>query len=195
MADSSSMTQVLLFEGISSWVITPQQNCTECWVTWLWVDHRWLLVRPKRKPVLWRSRSKYRCVNLAKTRGRCQPFGANSKISYKVGDWQLSPPLRREAAAAGPPFPIGATTLVTGRFDVDPNLLFHPSFRRGQRKGPYKVLQGKPSPRRVVKYSNKLLDSVVMVPSINGFKERVDRVWTVFPHLPVKYWTLIFQIF
>ncbi len=37
-----------------------------------------------------------------KLRGRYKPFRANSKISYVAGKWHLSPPIRREPAAAGP---------------------------------------------------------------------------------------------
>ncbi len=46
----------------------------------------------------------------------CSPnlvaFGANSKISYKVGNWHSSPPLRRETAADGHSFLEAATTSV-----------------------------------------------------------------------------------
>ncbi len=49
------------------------------------------------------------CVSLiAKPRGRYQLFGANSRISYKVGNWK--PVLRRETAVAGPSFLAEATT-------------------------------------------------------------------------------------
>ncbi len=51
----------------------------------------------------------------AKPRGKYQPLRANSKICYKVGDWQSSPPLQRETAATGPSFL--APTTATGRPD------------------------------------------------------------------------------
>ncbi len=51
----------------------------------------------------------------AKPRGRDLPFRANSKISYKVGNWHSSPSLRRETAAVGPSFLAAVTT--TGRPD------------------------------------------------------------------------------
>ncbi len=45
------------------------------------------------------------CASLwAKPRDRCQPFGANSKISYKVGNLDPPPSIQIEAAAAGPSF-------------------------------------------------------------------------------------------
>ncbi len=37
-------------------------------------------------------------------RGRYQSFQANSKISYMVDNWHLSPSLGREIVAAGPSF-------------------------------------------------------------------------------------------
>ncbi len=39
---------------------------------------------------------------LANPRGRYQPFRANSKIIYKVGNWHSSNSLRRDMVAAGP---------------------------------------------------------------------------------------------
>ncbi len=39
-----------------------------------------------------------------------QESRVKSKISYRVGNWQTSPPLRRETAAAGPLFLAAATT-------------------------------------------------------------------------------------
>ncbi len=49
----------------------------------------------------------------AKPRGRYQPFRANSKVSYKFGNWYSSPALRREIAAPVPSFLAAATA--TGR--------------------------------------------------------------------------------
>ncbi len=46
----------------------------------------------------------------AKPRCRYQPSRANSKISYKVGNWHASPPLWRETSATGPSFLAVATT-------------------------------------------------------------------------------------
>ncbi len=46
----------------------------------------------------------------AKPRCRYYPPRANSKISYLVGNWYASPPLRRETAATGPSFLAAATT-------------------------------------------------------------------------------------
>ncbi len=37
----------------------------------------------------------------AKSRGRYQPFGANSKVSSKGGNWNSLPPQRRGTAATG----------------------------------------------------------------------------------------------
>ncbi len=51
----------------------------------------------------------------AKPPGRCQPCGRNSKIGYKVVNCWLSPPRRREPAAAGPPILAAVTT--SGRPD------------------------------------------------------------------------------
>ncbi len=70
---------------------------------------------------------------------------------------------------------------------------FFPPARRGLRGHPYKVLQGASHGRRrglafsvrVVKYWNKLPTYVVTAPSVNIFKNRLEKVWTeVFPHLP-----------
>ncbi len=121
---------------------------------------------------------------------RYQPSRANSKISFKVGHWHSSPPLRRETAAAEPSFLAAAMTdLITalkifkGLLDIDPNLVFHP----------YKVLQctshrqriGSAFSVKVVKYWNKLQASVVTAPSVDVFKKRSEKVGTeVFPHLP-----------
>ncbi len=46
----------------------------------------------------------------AKPRCIYQPSRANSKISYKVGNWHASPPLKRETTATGPSFLAAATT-------------------------------------------------------------------------------------
>ncbi len=76
---------------------------------------------------------------------------------------------------------------------IDPNLFFLPPARRGLRGHSYKVLQGASYRRRrgsifsvwVLKYWNKLPASVVTAPSVNGFKKRLEKVWTeIFPHLP-----------
>ncbi len=46
----------------------------------------------------------------AKPRCRYQPSRANPKISYTVGNWHVSSPLRRETAVTGPSFLAEATT-------------------------------------------------------------------------------------
>ncbi len=46
----------------------------------------------------------------AEPRFRYQLSRANSKVSYKVGSWHASSPLRRQTAAAGPSFFALATT-------------------------------------------------------------------------------------
>ncbi len=69
----------------------------------------------------------------AKCRGRCQPFGANTKISYKVGNWHSSPSLRKENTAAEPHFlkrrRLHAFTfrIFTGLLNLNPKLLPHPN--------------------------------------------------------------------
>ncbi len=76
------------------------------------------------------------CASLfAHPRGRYQPFGANSKISYKVGNWHSAHSLRRETAAAGSSLLradlIPAFKVFTGLLDVDMNLLFLPPTLHG----------------------------------------------------------------
>ncbi len=98
---------------------------------------------------------------LAKPRCRCQPPRPNSKLSYKVGNCHSSPLLQRET---GPSFR-AAAKIFTGL----------PLVRRGLKWHPFKVLQGVSHRRRrgspflvrLVKYWNKLPDSVVTVPSVN----------------------------
>ncbi len=48
--------------------------------------------------ILWGSSASTPRTWHAKCRGRCQPFGANTKICYKVGNWHSSPSLRNIAA-------------------------------------------------------------------------------------------------
>ncbi len=87
---------------------------------------------------------------------------------------------------------ITAFKIFTGLLDIDPNLFFPLPARRGLRGHPYKVLEGarhrwmkgSAFSVRVVEYWNKLPASVVTAPSVNIFKERLEKVWTeVFPHL------------
>ncbi len=125
----------------------------------------------------------------AKPRCRYQPSRANSKISYKVGNWHASPPLRRETAATGPSFLAAATTSgwpdyrlqdIQGPYGYWSELVFHPPARRGLRGHPFKILQGASHRRRrgsafsvrVVKYWNKLSTSVVTATSVNVFKKK-----------------------
>ncbi len=69
----------------------------------------------------------------AKCRGRCQPFEANTKISYKVGNWHSSPSLRKENTADEPHFlkrrRLHAFTfrIFTGLLNLNPKLLPHPN--------------------------------------------------------------------
>ncbi len=88
---------------------------------------------------------------------------------------------------------ITAFKIFKGILDIDPHLLSLPPARRGLREHPFKVPQGASHRQRrgsvfsvrVVKYWNKLPDSVVTAPSVNVFKKRLEEVWTeVFPHFP-----------
>ncbi len=133
-----------------------------------WVDHRWVLVTPNPKPVLWPSRSKYRCLNLAKPRGRCQPFGANSKISYTVGNWQSLVDLHSLQRQRFRADLIIAFKIFTGLLDVDPSLLFSPSHSKWPKKG---SRQG--TPRKAIA-EEKIPDSVVTAPSVNSFKKSLS---------------------
>ncbi len=123
-----------------------------------------------------------------KPRCRYQPSWAISKISYNVGNWYTSPPLRRETAGAGPSFLITPFKIITGLLDIDPNSFFLPLAQRSLRGHPYIVLKGASHRQRrgsafsvrLVKYWNE-----VPAPSVNVFKKRREKVWTeVFPHLP-----------
>ncbi len=55
---------------------------------------------------------------LAKPRGRYQPFGANSRVSYKVGKWHSSPSLRRETIAAESSVLVKTTTSSCPDYDI-----------------------------------------------------------------------------
>ncbi len=119
----------------------------------------------------------------ANPRCRYQPSRANPKISYKVGNWHASSPLRSETAAAVPNYRLQHNH---GPFGYWSELVFPPSSSKRPKRAP---LQG--TPRRgsafsvgVVKYWNKLQASVVTVPSVEVFKKRLEKVWTeVFPYL------------
>ncbi len=87
---------------------------------------------------------------------------------------------------------ITAFNIFKGLLDIDPNLFFLPPAQRGLRGHPFKVLQGSSHRRirgsafsmRIMKHWNKLPASVVTGPSVNVFKEQLEKVWTkVFPHL------------
>ncbi len=119
------------------------------------------------------------CVSLfLKPFCKYQPFRANSKISYKVGNWHASPPLGRGTAAAKFSFLqrrrlradlITTFKISTGLLDIVSNLFFLPPARRGLRGHSYKVLQGATHPQ--------LSQSIF-------FKKRLEKVWTeIFPNL------------
>ncbi len=78
----------------------------------------------------------------AKPRCRYQPSRANSKLSYKLGNWHVSPlyeeRLQRRRIRADL---ITALKIFTGPLDVDPNLFF-PSYRSTRPKRA--PLQGTP---------------------------------------------------
>ncbi len=85
---------------------------------------------------------------VAKPCCRYQPSRANSKISYKAGNWQTSPPLWRETAATGPSSSqrqrlradlVIAFKVFKGLKDIDPN--FPPSRLTWPKRAP---LQGTP---------------------------------------------------
>ncbi len=85
---------------------------------------------------------------------------------------------------------ITAFQIFMGLLDVDPNLFFLPSTRRGLRGRLYKLLQGTSHRRRrgpafsvrVMKYWNKLQASVVTTPSVIILQKRLEKVWKeVFP--------------
>ncbi len=72
-------------------------------------------------------------------------------MNYKVFNWHLSPPLRKETAASGPACfaarqlradLITAFKIFTGLFDIDPNLTFLLPTRRGLRGHPYRGTVG-----------------------------------------------------
>ncbi len=46
--------------------------------------------------ILWGTSASAPRIWHSKCRGRCQPFGANTKIGYMVGNWHSSPSLRKE---------------------------------------------------------------------------------------------------
>ncbi len=91
---------------------------------------------------------------------------------------------------------ITAFKIFTGLLDIDPNLFFLPSARRGLRGHPFMVLQGanhrlrrgSAFSVRVVKYWNKLPNSVVTVPSVIAFDRSLSSSPPLtehsFPHLP-----------
>ncbi len=134
--------------------------------------------------------------HITKPRGKYQPSRANSKISYKVGNWHSSPPQRRGTAAAGQRRRlrtdlITAFKICTGLLDIDSNVFFLTPARRCLRGHTYNVLQGANHRLRresafsmgVAKYWNKLPASVVTASSVNVFKKILETIWTeVFPH-------------
>ncbi len=81
---------------------------------------------------------------------------------------------------------ITAFMVFTDRLVVDPNLVILPPTRRSQKRHSYKVHQGTTYRRRggsafsmrVMQHWNKLPASVVMVPSVNVFKNMLETVWT-----------------
>ncbi len=139
-------------------------------------------------PQIWFAR------RFAKPRCRYQPSRANWKISYEVGNWHASPPLRRETAAVTNPDWLDYRLQdIHGPFEYWSEPFFLPLARRGLRRHPYIVLQGVSYRQRrgsafsvrVVKHRKKLPPCVVTTPSVNVFKKRLEEVWTeVFPYLP-----------
>ncbi len=138
--------------------------------------------------------------SFAKLRCRYQPFRANSMISYTVGNWHASPPLRRKTVATEPSFLVAATTSgwrhyclqdIQGPFGYWSELVLPPSRSTRPKESP---LQGTPrcEPRRrrglafsvrVMKHWSKLPASAVTAHSVNVFKKRLEKVWTeVLPH-------------
>ncbi len=89
-----------------------------------------------------------------KPRGRGQPYGRHSKVSYKVGNWHLPPSLRRETAVATTS---GRTDYhiqdINGSLGCWSQLTFSPSHR---------LSRGSVFSVRVVKYWDELPASVVM---------------------------------
>ncbi len=113
-----------------------------------------------------------------KPRSRYQLRRANSKISYKVGYWHSSPPLRRETAAVTTTgWPDYHLQNIHESIDC---CFFYLALKVAFEGGPYKAFSV-----RVGKYWNKLPASVVTALSVNVFKKRLDKVWTEgFPHIP-----------
>ncbi len=127
---------------------------------------------------------------------RNQLSRANSSMSYKVGNWHASPPLRRGSAATGPSFLAAATTSgwpdyrlhdSWGLFGYWSELVFPSSRSTRPKRAPHQgTPRCEPPPKeRVVKYWNKLPASVVTAPSVTVFKRRLEKVWAkVFLQFP-----------
>ncbi len=130
--------------------------------------------------------------------GTCQMSitWTNSIFSNNVGYEYSSTPLQRETAVVGPSFLSAARNLggpnsnmqdIQRRIGCGSKIHLFPSHWILQNKS-HRRKSGSAFSMRVVKYWYKLPASVVMGPSVNIFKKRLDQVWKeVFPHLPVTY--------